>query len=132
MKLLFLTPTSDIQNYLPNLPFVWASLCGIERCKGFSRCFLYFSIVVVVAVLFCGGGGGGGVLLISASLSVTCYVYWLLPLLFSPNPFHKLAFSPCFFFLPLSLLVFLFVFLFVLFSLHWRYVIKKVLKIRLL
>ena len=60
MKLLFLTPTSDIQNYLPNLPFVWASLCGIERCKGFSRCFLYFSIVVVVAVLFFGGGGGGG------------------------------------------------------------------------
>ena len=58
MKLLFLTPTSDIQNYLPNLPFVWASLCGIERCKGFSRCFLYFSIVVVVAVLFGGWGGG--------------------------------------------------------------------------
>ena len=60
MKLLFLTPKSDIQNYLPNLPFVWASLCGIERCKGFSRCFLYFSIVVVVAVLFFWGGGGGG------------------------------------------------------------------------
>ena len=98
MKLLFLTPTSDIQNYLPDLPFGWASLCGIERCKGFSRCFLYFSIVVVVAVLFLGGGVGGGVLLISASLSVTRYVYWLLPLLFSPNPFHKLAFSPCFFF----------------------------------
>ena len=59
MKLLFLTPKSDMQNYLPNLPFVWASLCGIERCKGFSRCFLYFSIVVVVVAVLFGGGVGG-------------------------------------------------------------------------
>ena len=68
MKLLFLTPTSDIQNYLPNLPFVWASLCGIERCKGFCRCFLYFSIVVVVAVLFCEGDATDQCFLISYAL----------------------------------------------------------------
>ena len=85
MKLLFLTPTSDIQNYLPNLPFVWASLCGIERCKGFSRCFLYFSIVVVVAVLFGGWGGGCYLSVLPYQLRVTFIGYYLY--CFPPIPF---------------------------------------------
>ena len=80
MKLLFSIPTSDIQNYSPNLPLFGPHFAILSGTQVFSRCFLDFSIIVVVVF-------------------VVVVVVWL------------------FFFLLVH---------------YWRYVIKKVLIIRLL